>query len=273
MLAAEELIIKFEKSLIKKNLSDNTIKSYLWTVRYFYLHYDAFTKNNLLRYKDLLMKTCKPSTVNNRIQAINKYCEFIKRKELQLNHIKVQSKPFIDKVISNADYNYLKKCLKKDENWKWYYIIWFMASTGARVGEVIKFKVEDVLVGYIDLYAKGGKLRRIYIPMKIQKELILWLEKENIESGYIFRNKNNVQISIRGIEKHLKVLADKYGLDKTEIYPHSFRHRYAINFLEKNNNLAFLADILGHSNIETTRLYLRKTATEQRNIINNTVTW
>lgn len=149
-----------------------------------------------------------------------------------------------------------------------------MLATGARVSELIKIKVEHVNLGYIDLYTKGGKIRRIYIPISLRKETIIWLnETLHLESGYIFLNRFGDRITTRGISQQLKNYAVKYGIDPKVVYPHSFRHRFAKNFLEKYNDIALLADLMGHESIETTRIYLRKTASEQQAIVDKIVTW
>ena len=109
--------LTFEEYLRKDNLSDNTITSYLWTVNYFTEHYDAVSKENLLAYKGYLMEFFKPKTVNLRIQAINKHLEFLGEQQLKLKAVKVQQKNFLENVISNADYNFLKKQLKKTVIW------------------------------------------------------------------------------------------------------------------------------------------------------------
>jgi len=263
----------FEEYLRKSNLSENTITSYLWTVEYFKRHYDGITSENLLAYKGYLMEYFKPKTVNLRIQGINKYLEFIGKDGMRLRAVKVQQKNFLENVISNADYNFLKKQLKKDDNMEWYFVVWYLAATGARVSELIQIKVEHVELGYFDLYAKGGKLRRLYIPKKLRTETMKWLGEINRTSGYLFLNRYGERITTRGISQQLKTFADKYGLDKKVIYPHSFRHRYAKNFLDKYNDIALLADLMGHESIETTRIYLRRTSSEQRDLVDKIVTW
>ncbi len=263
----------FEEHLRKSNLSENTIASYLWTVEYYHAHYDGISKENLLAYKGYLMEFYKPKTVNLRIQAINKYLTYLRKDKLQLKAVKVQQKSFLENVISNADYNFLKKQLKKDGNMEWYFVVWYLAATGARVSELIQIKIEHVELGYFDLYTKGGKLRRLYIPKKLSAETIEWLEKTNRSSGYLFLNRYGDRITTRGISQQLKNYADKYGLDKKVVYPHSFRHRYAKNFLEKYNDIALLADLMGHESIETTRIYLRRTASEQQALVDKIVTW
>lgn len=263
----------FKDYLLKCNLSENTIESYLWTVNYFTQNYDEVSKENLLAYKGYLVENFKPKTVNLRIQGINKYLEFLKKERLQLKSVKIQQKNFLENVISNADYKFLKKKLKQDGYTEWYFVVWYLAATGARVSELLQIKVEHVEAGYFDLYSKGGKVRRLYIPKKLCTETLHWLQEENRTSGYLFLNRFGERITARGISQQLKNYAQKYGIDTKVVYPHSFRHLYAKNFLEKYNDIALLADLMGHESIETTRIYLRKTATEQQQIVDKVVTW
>ena len=263
----------FNEYLRKENLSEHTISVYVWTVDYFCKSYDSVTKENLLAYKGYLMEYFKPKTVNLRIQAMNKYLEYLNQDSFRLNAVKIQQKSFLENVVSNADYQFLKKKLKSDGNMQWYCVVWYLAATGARVSELIKIKVEHVNLGYFDLYSKGGKLRRLYIPKRLREETQKWLQEIERQSGYLFLNKYGNRITTRGISQQLKNYANKYGLDQAVIYPHSFRHLYAKNFLEKYNDIAMLADLMGHESIETTRIYLRKTATEQRELIDKIVTW
>ena len=101
----------------------------------------------------------------------------------------------------------------------------------------------------------------------------MWLKERNLESGYIFLNRFGERITARGIAQQLKLFANKYGINAAVVYPHSFRHRFAKNFLERFNDLALLADLMGHESIETTRIYLRRTATEQQAIVDKIVNW
>ena len=126
---------------------------------------------------------------------------------------------------------------------------------------------------YYDIYTKGGKIRRIYIPKKLRLEAEEWLKQTKRASGYLFLNRYGERITTRGISQQLKNYAEKYGLNKKVVYPHSFRHRYAKNFLEKFNDIALLADLMGHESIETTRIYLRRSSTEQQQIVDEVITW
>lgn len=267
------MVTKFESFLQRSDLSKNTVSSYVWTVRYFEKTYGEFNKKNLLAYKGYLVEHFKPQTVNLRLQAVNKYLEFTHHDKMKMKFVKVQQKNFLENVISNADYKFLKSSLLKDGEKDWYFVVWFMAATGARVSELLQIKAEHVLAGHIDLYTKGGKVRRIYIPRTLQKKAMLWLSERQISSGYIFLNRFGQRITARGIAMQLKHFADKYGLKREVVYPHSFRHRFAKNFLEKYNDIALLADLMGHESIETTRIYLRRTASEQQEIVDKVITW
>lgn len=267
------MITKFKHFLMQQNLSENTINSYVFTVESFFVNYTEITKKNLLAYKGMLVEKYKAKTVNLRIQGINKYLEFIKKDKDKLKFVKIQQKTYLENVISNADYEFFKNQLKKDKNLDWYFVVRFLGATGARVSELVQIKVEHVKLGHIDLYTKGGKIRRIYIAKRLQTEAFKWLESKNKDSGYIFCNKRGERLTTRGVAHQLKELAIKYKMNPNVIYPHSFRHRFAKNFLDKYNDLALLADLMGHESIETTRIYLRRTSEEQQEIVNKVITW
>ncbi len=267
------MITQFKAYLAKTNLAGNTITSYVWTVTYYLEHYKEVNKKNLLAYKGYLVENFKPQTVNLRLQAVNKFLEFSKQEKLRMKFVKAQQKNFLENVISDADYKFLKTKLKADGYDQWYFIVWFMAATGARVSELLQIKAEHVNVGYLDLYSKGGKMRRIYIPKKLCTEAAKWLKERDLTTGYLFTNRTGNRLSTRGIAIQLKHFAENYGINREVVYPHSFRHRFAKNFLEKFNDIALLADLMGHESIETTRIYLRRTASEQQKIVDKVVTW
>ncbi len=264
----------FEKKLLQTNLSKNTINSYCFTImQYEKMYKGVFTKNNLLAYKGYLIENYKPKTVNLRLLAINKYLTFNHLDNLKLKMIKVQQKTFLENVISDREYTHLKNCLKRDKRYNWYFLVKYLAATGARISELVQIKVEHIRQGYVDIYGKGGKIRRIYIPKTLRNETLDWLKEINLTQGYLFLNRFGKKITTRGISYQLKVFAVQYGINTKVVYPHSFRHRFAKNFLSKYNDIAFLADLMGHESIETTRIYLRKTSNEQQAIVDKVVTW
>ena len=180
---------QFETQLVEANMAKNTVKAYCFAVSEYMKLYKDVSKKNLLLYKNYLIEKFKPKTVNLRIQAINKYLDFIGKSKLRLKSVKVQNRSFLENVISNADYTFLKKKLKKEENQTWYFVVRFLAATGARVSELIQLKVEHVNTGYFDLYTKGGKIRRLFIPKKLKDEAIEWLKATERTTGYLFLNR------------------------------------------------------------------------------------
>lgn len=266
-------IHSFENALRNGNMAENTIRAYLYALREFTSQQKELTKRDLLIYKTYLIESYKPKTVNLRIQAINKYLDFANKSKWRLKSVKVQQRSYLENVISNADYIFLKRKLKQEENLMWYFVVRFLAATGARISELIKIKVEHVTLGYFDIYTKGGKIRRIYIPKKLREEATEWLSKDKRTTGYLFLNRFGERITTRGISQQLKNYAVRYGLNEKVVYPHSFRHRFAKNFLEKFNDISLLADLMGHESIETTRIYLRRTSTEQQEIVDKVITW
>ena len=264
---------KFQSFLERSGFAKNTVSAYVETVRLFLARYGRVSEKSLCDYKVFLLEHYKPKTVNLRLHALNKYLEFIHADTFKIKGVKDPQRAFLENVISDADYRYLKQRLKEGGYDQWYFAVWFMGGTGARVSELLQMTAEHVRAGYVDLYTKGGKVRRIYIPDKLKKEAELWLRKEGIDSGYLFRNRYGNPLSARGLAFRLKGFAHQFGLDPKVVHPHAFRHRFAKNFLEKCNDISFLADLLGHESIETTRIYLRRTTSEQRNTLDRIVTW
>lgn len=224
----------FEEYLRKDNMAENSIESYMWTVNYFTTNYEHVSSENLLAYKGFLMEHFKPKTVNLRIQAMNKYLDYLGKSDIRLKAVKIQQKSFLENVISNADYKFLKRQLKKDGNMEWYFVVWYLAATGARVSELIRIKIEHVELGYFDLYTKGGKLRRLFIPKKLRDETLIWLKQAERSSGYLFLNRYGERITTRGISQQLK--------------------NYEINM-----DLIKKLFILIHSDIDMQRIFLKNT--------------
>ena len=263
----------FEGYLRQLNLAENTVSAYLYAVSEFESSYSELTRKNLMLYKSALLEKYKPRTVNLRVLAVNKYLDFLGKTDMKLKTVKVQQTTFLENVISNADYEFLKNRLKKESNQEWYFIVRYLAATGARVSELVQIKIEHVRSGHIDIYTKGGKVRRIFIPMKLRVETELWINELGRESGYLFLNRFGERITTRGVAMQLKFFASKYKMDPKVVHPHSFRHRFAKNFLEGCNDIALLADLLGHESIETTRIYLRRTSEEQSLVVDRVVVW
>lgn len=131
----------FEMYLRQGNMAENTVAAYLYAVKEYYTRHKELNKRNLLVYKTYLIETFKPKTVNLRIQALNKYLECKGKFRLRLKSVKVQQRSYLENVISNADYTFLKNSLKREDNQTWYFVVRFLAATGARVSELIQIKI------------------------------------------------------------------------------------------------------------------------------------
>lgn len=263
----------YEQILQEEDFAESTIKTYSYAVRDFMARYGTFNRAELSAYKSFLIDNYKPRTVNLRIVSMNKYLDAIGLGKLQMKPIKMPKESFLDQLISNEGYIYFKRSLQKESDLRWYFVVWFLAATGARISELVQFKVEHVRAGYIDIYSKGGRMRRLYFPVKLREEALMWLEKEGRNNGPLFLNTRGERLTPRGISFRLKTYAGKYDIDPDLVHPHAFRHLFAKNFLRKNHDIALLADLLGHSSIETTRIYLQQSSREQGKMVNRVVDW
>lgn len=261
----------FERRLKHSDMSFNTISSYCFALR------DFLAKNNgmvtaatLIGYKNAIMQTNASSTVNARINGLNRYLRE-KNINYHLKTVKVQKRTYVENVISMEDYIYLKRRLRRDKDWFGYYLIWALGSTGCRVSEIVKIKVEHIYTGRMVVYGKGRE-RVIYITRKFMKECQEWLEGIGKTQGFIFEQ-NGEPISTRKVENIVKKLGIKYKINPEVMHPHSFRHMYAKACYSGGIGLADVSDLLGHASIETTRIYVQKTLTEQYEMINKIVSW
>lgn len=301
----EHTIGEFRLHLERQGRSIKTISSYACSVSLFYSTGNELTIENLKAYRDYLLKNYQISTVNARIYGMNRYLNYLhvssslpaslstssesksvcltpdNLSALKLSRdgvyrmlpVKEQKKSYLDTVISQRDYERMKRSLKNDGNIYWYFVIRFLGATGARISELLQIKIEDLRLGYLDLYTKGGKIRRLYFPRNLCEEAIPWFRERGIKSGFIFLNQQGNIITSRGIELRLKHFARLYKINPETVYPHSFRHRFAKNFLRRFNDISLLADLLGHDSIETTRIYLTRTSREQKALLDRIITW
>lgn len=295
----------FRMHLEKQGRSVKTITSYTCSVSLFFSLGYELSVENLKSYREYLLKNYQFNTVNARIYGMNRYLSYLQENgflptslmlsypehsaagepvdllsvkktrdgSYRMQSVKEQKKSYLDTVISQRDYERMKKRLKNDGNMYWYFVIRFLGATGARVSELLQIKIEDLRLGYLDLYTKGGKIRRLYFPRSLCAEAIPWFMEKGIKSGFIFLNRHGNLITPRGIELRLKHFAKLYKINPKTVYPHSFRHRFAKNFLKRFNDISLLADLMGHDSIETTRIYLTRSSQEQKALLDRIITW
>lgn len=271
--STEEVTAGFSCWLKLNNRAENTILAYSTAVRQFFSLYDGLSTGNLQQYKCFLLEHYMPRTVNLRIRALNCYMEYGHAPVTPMAMLRMQQNTYVENVITQADYEYLKRCLLRDGNHLYYYLIRFMAATGVRVSELVQIQTSDVEKGWLNLHSKGDKIRRVYIPKALREDTLLWLAREERLPGHLFLNRHGLPVTPAAIRGQLRKFSGLYGLEAAVLHPHSFRHRFAKNFIEACGDISFLSDLLGHQSIETTRIYLHRSRAEQQRIVNQVVNW
>lgn len=236
------------------------------------------SKTDILKYKDKLIKKYKPSTVNVYLTILNKfikYCEITEesdefdflmlKKHYSKNvvkNIRIQSPDSLDDILNPSDFKRMRRKAKEKGDMRTYLILSVYGFTGIRAKEIDFFTVDALKASkdFVQVTNKG-KTRKVPVPGTLRRDLLRYAKERHIDSGPIFRNNNGEPLSYSRIYRCLKDLAGECrGIKKSKVHPHSFRHLFAYYFLEGNESrLAELADILGHSSLETTRIYLRTT--------------
>lgn len=267
-----ETLHDYELYLIREGYADRTVESYLHVALVYQETYSTVDEISLHSYRDDLMRACKPGTVNQRIHALNRYLRHLGREDLLLHGVRMQPGTFAEHTITDADYKLLLSALLSGGHLRDYHAVRLMATTGMRVSELLGTEVAHIERGYLDVHSKG-KARRIHIPDATCEEAASWLAGEGRSCGRLLLNRYGEPISSRGLACQLKARAVECGLDAATVHPHAFRHLFARKFLEAGGDIAFLADLLGHSSVETTRTYLRRTSAEQHDALNKLVDW
>lgn len=267
----EKQMQAFREYLIENERSKNTIYAYIQAVTDYFTRYDELTKQNLIEYKQkLFSEGKKPGTIHNRCVGINQFCRFIGRPELCVKAVKIHQSTTVENVITSEEFNILLGKLKKDGDEKGYWMVKFLGKTGARVSEFTRLTKEGLRKGYCEMWTKG-KVRRIYIPKALIEESKEYFAK--VDHELLFPSCYGKEMTSRGVASRLNVMAKKYGIRKEVMHPHSFRHLYAIEFLKRNPNISLLADLMGHSSVATTSIYLKLSKEEQMRQFNEASNW
>lgn len=260
----------FRDYLTEEELSESSIETYVYGVKKYARMFDEITKPNLIAFKKYLIQNFKPQTVNIRITAILTYCKYIGM-PMKLKQVKVPKKTHIDNIISMEQFKYLLRCLKKDENERWYAYILLLGKTGMRISEALRVKKSDILNGSVDMYTKAH-VRTIYFPDSLVRDITPYLNTIS-DGSYVMLNARGKQMAKKSVDTMLKKFSEEYGIPKEVMHAHAFRHFFAIEFLKRNSNIALLADVLGHGSVNVTQLYLRQSQQQQKEAIDEAVNW
>lgn len=256
--AADKELRNFETYLYEDEKSENTIKKYLRDVRRFSTHFGKTTlsKTDVLEYKRLLCKSYSPESVNSMLSSLNAFFDFTNRYDLKVKALKIQRRIFADrrKELAKAEYERLLIAAKQKKNDRLYFLMQTIASTGLRVSEIKYITVEVVKSGIATINNKG-KIRQVFLPRKLCKMLKGFIKSKRIKSGFVFVSKTGRPLDRFSIWKMMKSLCDSANVDKKKVFPHNFRHLFARTYYSMQKDIVRLADILGHSSINTTRIY------------------
>ena len=256
----EWILKEFEKYLICDEREPATVQKYVRDAEQFLLWLDGqeLTKEQIIAWKETLTKKeYAPITVNGKLAAINKLCLFLEKPECRVKYLKLQHRMFrnTERELTKEEYIRLLETAQGLGKERLALLIESICATGIRVSEVKYLTVEAVEKGCAEISLKG-KIRTILIPGKLRRKLLKYAKKQKTASGEIFLTKSGKSLSRRQIWAELKRLCRYAGVESSKVFPHNLRHLFATIFYRACKDIARLADVLGHSSIETTRIYL-----------------
>ena len=256
----------FQRRLLEEEREAATIEKYLREVGVFaaWAGSEPVTKELACRWKGRLAASgCQPATINGKLAALNKFFAFLGWTDCQVKYLKVQRRMFRSsgRELSRKDYTCLVEAARELGRERLALLIETICATGIRVSEVRYITVEAAQKGQTEIALKG-KLRTILLPGKLCRKLIKYARKRKIAAGEIFLTRSGKGLSRRQIWAEMKALCAKAGVERSKVFPHNLRHLFARSFYRACRDVVKLADVLGHSNIETTRIYLISTGAE-----------
>ncbi len=257
-MITDEIIINFKNYLYEEERSENTVQKYMRDISAFYAQIGsrAITKATVLEYKRHLCEKYAPKSVNSAISSINALFTFMQWYELKVKTLKIQRCIFSDKAkeLTKSEYERLLTAAKNKNSERLYYLMQTIASTGLRVSEIKYVTVDAIKVGQAVINCKG-KIRQVFLPKTLCKMLKSYVSRKEIQSGAVFVTRSGRPLDRYAIWKMLKNLCEMAGVPKEKVFPHNFRHLFARTYYSLQKDIVRLADILGHSSIETTRIY------------------
>ena len=272
-ILTSEAIDCFKKYLREEEKSENTIEKYLRDVRAFaaYLNSSEITKEAVIAYKNkLLSENYAVRSINSILASVNSLFAFLGWTDCKVKSIKLQRQVYCpeEKELTKAEYTRLVNTAKQKGNERLNLILQTICGTGIRVSELQYITVEAVKCSEAVVSLKG-KTRTIFIVRELQKKLLRYAAEQKIHSGCIFITRTGKPISRTNIWREMKALCEQAGVNPQKVFPHNLRHLFARIFYGIEKDIAKLADILGHSSINTTRIYIISTGNEHRRRMEN----
>ncbi len=264
---SEDMLQQFEEYLKDEEKSKVTIEKYLRDIRKLteYVGSRIATKQLILEYKAMLAQNYEISSVNSMLASMNSFFHFMNLNGLCVKQFKMQRKPYCEenKELTKQEYLRLVNTAEKANNERLSLVIQTICGTGIRVSELCCITIEAVNRGEAIVSCKG-KTRTVFIVSALRKKLLKYAKKNNITTGMIFITKSGNALNRSNIWREMKALCKQSGVLPEKVFPHNLRHLFARTFYGIEKDIVKLADILGHSNINTTRIYTITTSAEYK---------
>mgnify|MGYP002640017453 FL=1 len=255
----------FARQLQEDERSPATIENYLRHIRAFaaWAGGQAVTKDLATQWKEHLISQYRPGTVNTMLVSLNRFFAFLGWYDCQVKTLRIQRRLFREdcKELTREEYQRLIAAAQSTGRERLMLLMETICSTGIRVSEVKYITVEALKLGKAEISLKG-KIRTILLPNKLCRKLLKYAKKQRTVSGEVFLTRNGTSLSRKQIWAEMKSVCEKARVAASKVFPHNLRHLFARTFYKVCRGVARLADVLGHSSIETTRIYLISTGVE-----------
>lgn len=253
-----EAINDYKNYLFNEEKGEITIEKYIRDINAFnaWINCGELSKSKVLEYKSKLVEEYAPATVNSVLSSLNGFFKYNEWYELQVKSLKIQRRMFCktEKELSKDEYDRLLKAALDKKNDRLYLIMQTICSMGLRVSELRFITAESIRKGEAVVKLKG-KIRTVFMPPELAKMLRVYMREKSISTGSIFVTKTGKPIDRHTIWKCMKELCEMAGVSKEKVFPHNLRHLFARTYYSLQKDIVRLADILGHSSVNTTRIY------------------
>ena len=257
-----EIIRSFNDYLINEEKAEATVNKYLHDVGEFqiWLGEQELTQVAVLAYKSYLCEQYAPASVNATLSSLNSFFNFMEWYDLRVKNLKIQKQIFAstDKELTKAEYDRLLQAAKQKKNERLYLLMQTICYTGIRVSEVRYITVEAVSRGIAEINCKG-KRRQVFLPKQLCQMLKQYIKEQKIKSGAVFVTRKGNPLDRSNIWSDMKKLCKAANVSEKKVFPHNLRHLFARTYYSLQKDIVRLADILGHSSVNTTRIYTMET--------------
>lgn len=256
----------FEQELLEEEKSAVTVEKYLRDVRrfFFYGQGKEVNKELLIGYKkELVRQGYAVRSVNSMLASVNSFLRFQGWEDCRVRNLRLQKELYCQEERELTKEEYFRLLKAAESNYRLFMALQTICSTGIRVSELVYFTVEAIRKGEIRVCCKN-KIRKILLPGQLRKRLICYARKKGIRSGLIFRTKSGKPLDRSNLWAEMKRLCAGAGVSRKKVFPHNLRKLFARTFYRTEKDMAKLADILGHSSIDTTRIYIAASGQEHR---------